>query len=127
MRHNVFANDSKWAAPVSDGLGHLKGKIAMPQAGYVVVDIWRAKPGMVDEVDTLLGSMLEPFLAVDGVLSVDYTRLEETDDQYLVVFRYADQAARERFVATDDLKSTMAALRQIWDLESPVYRGTALF
>ena len=78
------------------------------------------------DVDALLASMLDSFLAVDGVLSVDYTRLEETDDQYLVVFRYTDQAARERFVASAGLKDTMAALRQLWDLESPIYRGTAL-
>lgn len=99
----------------------------MSQAGYVVVDIWRAKPGLVAEVDALLASMLARFLAVEGVLSVDYTRLEETDDQYLVVFRYADLAARERFVASAELKSAMAELRQVWDLESPVYRGTTLF
>lgn len=99
----------------------------MSHAGYVVVDVWRAKPGKVAEVDELLASMLARFRSAEGVVSVDYTRLEETDDQYLVIFRYADNAARERFVASDELKSTMATLRQVWDLESPIYRGTALF
>ena len=98
----------------------------MSQAGYVVVDIWRAKPGMVAEVDALLASIAAGFRAADGVVSVDYTRLEDSDDQYLVIFRYADKAARERCVETDELKSAMSALRQIWDLESPIYRGTAL-
>jgi quinol monooxygenase YgiN len=98
----------------------------MSQAGYVVVDVWRAKPGMVTEVDALLASIAARFRAAEGVVSVDYARLEDSEDQYLVIFRYADKAARERFVETGDLKSTMSALRQIWDLESPIYRGTAL-
>ena len=99
----------------------------MPQAGYVVVDVWRAKPGKVSEVDALLGSVIDQFRATDGIVSVDYARLQDSNDMYLVIFRYEDQQARERFVATGELKDTMAALRQVWDLESPIYRGTALF
>ena len=93
------------------------------QAGYVVVDIWRAKPGMRDEVDQLLTDAATVFRSVDGIVSVDYARLEDQPDMYLVIFRYADKAAREAFVETEDLKSTMANLRQVWDLESPIYRG----
>ena len=92
-------------------------------AGYVVVDIWRAKPGMRDEVDRLLLSAGERFRAADGIVSVDYARLEDQPDMYLVVFRYESKAARESFQESDDLRSTMTKLRQVWDLESPIYRG----
>jgi len=95
-------------------------------AGYVVVDLWRAKPGMGEQVDRLLMDAAPRFRAAPGVVSVDYTRLEDTSDTYLVIFRYVDRAAREAFVATDDLRDTMAALRQVWDLESPIYRGEAI-
>lgn len=95
-------------------------------AGYVVVDLWRAKPGMGEQVDRLLMDAAPRFRAAPGVVSVDYTRLEDTSDTYLVIFRYVDRAAREAFVATDDLRETMAALRQVWDLESPIYRGEAI-
>jgi quinol monooxygenase YgiN len=92
-------------------------------AGYVVVDVWRAKPGMQDEVDRLLIEAAGRFRSMPGVASVDYARLEDHPDMYLVIFRYSNRAAREEFVETDELRSTMAALRQVWDLESPIYRG----
>ncbi len=92
-------------------------------AGYVVVDIWRAKPGKKDQVDRLLVAAAQRFRRQPGIVSVDYARLEEQPDMYLVIFRYVDKAAREAFVATEDLRSTMTELRQVWDLESPVYRG----
>lgn len=93
------------------------------RAGYVVVDVWRAKPGKRDDVDTVLRDCAERFRKADGVVSVDYTRLEGQPDMYLVVFRYTDREARERFTASDELISTMGVLRQLWDLESPIYRG----
>lgn len=93
------------------------------RAGYVVVDVWRAKPGKREAVDNVLRDCAERFRQAEGVVSVDYTRLEGQPDMYLVVFRYVDQAARERFTASDDLVSTMSTLRQLWDLESPIYRG----
>lgn len=92
-------------------------------AGYVVVDVWRAKPGMRDDVDRILIEVADKFRNANGVVSVDYARLEDQPDMYLVIFRYVDRAAREVFVETDELRSTMAALRQVWDLESPIYRG----
>jgi quinol monooxygenase YgiN len=92
-------------------------------AGYVVVDIWRAKPGMRDDVDRILIEAADKFRRSEGIVSVDYARLEDQSDMYLVVFRYADRAAREAFVETDELRSTMTALRQVWDLESPIFRG----
>jgi len=95
-------------------------------AGYVVVDVWRAKPGMTEQVERLLAEAAPRFRAAPGVVSVDYTRLEETSDTYLVIFRYVDRAAREAFVATDDLRDTMTALGHVWDLESPIYRGEAI-
>jgi quinol monooxygenase YgiN len=99
----------------------------MPQESssvFVVVDIWRVKPGRHAETRRLLTESGRMFRAHAGVLSVDYTLLDNDPDRYLVVFRYADAAARESFVATDELRSTMASLKELWDLESPIYIGT---
>jgi heme-degrading monooxygenase HmoA len=93
------------------------------KAGYVVVDVWRAKPGMVDEVDRLLLEASERFKEIDGIISVDYAHVDDRPDTYLVIFRYSTREAREAFQDTDELQSTMTGLRQVWDLESPVYRG----
>jgi len=90
---------------------------------YVVVDIWRVKPGKSVELRAVLTESGARFRSMPGVLSVDYTLLEGDPDRYLVVFRYADAAAREAFVATDELRSTMSRLRDLWDLESPIYKG----
>jgi quinol monooxygenase YgiN len=91
---------------------------------FVVVDIWRVKPGKRDEVRALLTEAGQIFRSRPGVLSVDFTLLDNDPDRYLVVFRYADAGAREQFVATDELKSVMARLTELWDLESPIYMGT---
>ena len=93
------------------------------RAGYVVVDVWRAKPGKTSEVDRLLVEAAERFRPIEGIVSVDYARLDDQSDMYLVVFRYASKAARLAFQETDVLRSTMTGLRQVWDLESPIYRG----
>jgi quinol monooxygenase YgiN len=90
---------------------------------YVVVDIWRVKPGKHVELRQVLTESGSLFRAMPGVLSVDYTLLDNDPDRYLVVFRYVDAAAREAFVATDALTSTMTRLDDLWDLESPVYKG----
>ena len=90
---------------------------------FVVVDIWRVKPGKHDILRQALAESGMLFRTMPGVLSVDYTLLDNDPDRYLVVFRYADAAARESFVATDELKTTMVRLRDLWDLESPVYKG----
>jgi heme-degrading monooxygenase HmoA len=92
-------------------------------SAYVVVDIWRVKPGRHAELREVLTESGARFRTMSGVLSVDYTLVEGDPDRYLVVFRYADAAAREAFVATDELRSTMSRLRDLWDLESPIYRG----
>ncbi len=81
---------------------------------------------MQDEVDRLLIEAAPRFRAAPGIVSVDYARVDDHPDTYLVVFRYVDRAAREAFVETDELRSTMGALRQVWDLESPIYRGEAI-
>lgn len=93
--------------------------------GYIVVDVWRSKPGMREQVDAVLKEAAVRFREVEGIVSVDYARLDNHDDMYLVVFRYTDEAARERFAESDDLRATMTHLRQLWDLESPIYRGTS--
>ena len=93
-------------------------------SAFVVVDIWRVKPGKHDELREVLAESGRRFRLMPGVLSVDYTLLDGDPDRYLVVFRYIDAAAREAFVATDLLKDTMQRLQSLWDLESPVYKGT---
>lgn len=97
--------------------------IVTDRAGYVVVDVWRAKPGKISEVDAVLSDCAPRFRKNPDIVSVDYARLDGDEEKYLVVFRYIDKEARERFTSSDDLKSTMAILRQLWDLESPIYRG----
>lgn len=101
----------------------LEGEYVAGNAGYVVVDLWRAKPGTQQELDRVLESAARRFREHDGIVSVDYARLEDNPDVYLAVFRYLDKEARDRFAETDDLKATMAELRQLWDLESPIYKG----
>jgi quinol monooxygenase YgiN len=93
-------------------------------SAFVVVDIWRVKPGKHDELREELARSGARFRTMPGVLSVDYTLLDNDPGRYLVVFRYTDAAAREAFVATDELRSTMTRLRDLWDLESPIYLGT---
>ncbi len=93
------------------------------RAGYVVVDVWRAKPGMTSQVDRLLVAAADRFRPIEGIISVDYARLDDQPDMYLVVFRYASKEARQAFQDTEELRSTMNELRQVWDLESPIYRG----
>lgn len=90
---------------------------------FVVVDIWRVKPGKHDELRQVLAESGRRFRSMPGVLSVDYTLLDNDSDRYLVVFRYTDAAARQAFVATHELRSTMARLSELWDLESPIYLG----
>ena len=91
---------------------------------FVVVDIWRVKPGKRDEVRQLLTNAGQLFRSRPGVLSVDFTLLDNDPDRYLVVFRYVDADARETFVQTDELKSVMTRLTELWDVESPIYKGT---
>lgn len=93
---------------------------------FVVVDIWRAKPGKREELRAALAESGARFRTMPGVLSVDYTLLDNDPDRYLVVFRYLDAAAREAFVATDELRSTMERLSELWDLESPIWLGTPI-
>ena len=78
---------------------------------------------MTGEVERLLIEAAERFRAIDGIVSVDYAHLDDRTDMYLVIFRYVSREVREAFQDTDELRSTMTALRQVWDLESPIYRG----
>ena len=95
------------------------------ETGYVVVDIWRVKPGKEDEIKGVLAQARQRFRFYPGIVSVDYAHIEGDETRYLVVFRYESRQAREAFVSTDDLKSTMVRLGQLWDLESPTYKGPA--
>lgn len=94
------------------------------QSVFVVVDIWRVKPGKRSEIEQLLTESGEAFRSRPGVLSVDFTHLDADPDRYLVVFRYESQQAREQFVNTDELRGVLARLSELWDLESPIYIGT---
>jgi heme-degrading monooxygenase HmoA len=93
------------------------------QSVFVVVDIWRVKPGGHAQLEQVLAESGRLFRSQPGVLSVDFTRLEDDPDRYLVVFRYTNAAAREAFVATPELKATLGRLSSYWDLDSPVYKG----
>ena len=49
-------------------------------AGYVVVDLWRAKPGKEDELKRVLTQARRRFRAYPGIISVDYAHLDGDDD-----------------------------------------------
>lgn len=95
-------------------------------AGYVVVDTWRVKPGKEAEIVSALAESRRRFLDVPGIRSVDYAHVDDDPGRILVVFRYADKAAREAFVATDDLKATMVHLSTYWDFDGTAVRGTSI-
>jgi quinol monooxygenase YgiN len=92
-------------------------------AGFVVVDVWRVKPGKEDETRATLATARRKFIQVPGVVSVDYAVVDGAPDKYLVIFRYEDRASREEFVATDELRSTMARLAELWDLDDVFVMG----
>lgn len=95
------------------------------EAGYVVVDIWKVKPGQESQLRAVLSEAGRRFRAMDGIVSVDYTQLVDDESRYLVVFRYSDHHARNTFVQSDALRSTMEQLEALWELESPIYQGVA--
>ena len=65
---------------------------------FVVVDLWRAKPGKRADLEATLADSARVFRGQPGVLSVDYTHLAGDPERYLVVFRYANQSARDAFL-----------------------------
>jgi quinol monooxygenase YgiN len=91
--------------------------MAEHEVGFVVVDTWRVKPGKAAEIAALLAEIRQRFLTVPGIVSVDFAHIDGDPSHYLVVFRYTDMAAREAFVSTEDLQSTMARLRELWDFD----------
>lgn len=95
-------------------------------AEFVVVDIWRVNPGAREVLEAELAGCGERFRQVDGILSVDYTRMDDDPDRYLVIFRYRTAADREAFVATDDLRDSMQRLSEFWTLESPIWQGHSI-
>lgn len=97
--------------------------VTQERSVFVVVDLWRVRPGMRERLDSLLVECGGAFRQQPGILSVDFTRLVDDPDRYLVVFRYEDAEARESFVATPELKDAMTRLSELWDLDSPLYRG----
>ena len=90
---------------------------------YCVVDIWRARPGSRRELEHMLPAFATQFRALPGIVSVDFTQLEDDPNRFLSVFRYESVEARERFVATNEFRESHERLNSLWDLDSPVYRG----
>lgn len=97
--------------------------MAEQDVGFVVVDTWRVKPGKEAEIVAVLAEVRQRFLTVPGIVSVDFAHIDGDAGRYLVVFRYADAAARAAFVSTDDLKSTMTRLRALWDFDGTSLQG----
>lgn len=100
--------------------------MAEQDVGYVVVDTWRVKPGREEEIATVLDGARRRFLTVPGIVSVDFAHIDGDASRYLVVFRYPDAAAREAFVSTEDLKATMARLRELWDFDGTSHRAVTM-
>lgn len=96
------------------------------EVGYVVVDTWRVKPGKEVEIAPVLDEARQRFLTAPGIVSIDFARIDNDPRRYLVVFRYTDAAAREAFVGTEDLKATMARLRELWDFDGTSHQAVAM-
>jgi heme-degrading monooxygenase HmoA len=92
-------------------------------SAFVVVDIWRVRPGKQADVERELREAGRHFRQQPGILSVDFTHLDGDPARYLVVFRYTNADAREAFVASQELRATLQLLSALWDRESPVYMG----
>jgi heme-degrading monooxygenase HmoA len=95
----------------------------MAGSAFVVVDIWRVKEGKQAEITGVLAESARMFRSRPGILSVDYTHLDGDPERYLVVFRYTSQHDREAFQQTEELRETMQRLSELWDLESPIWKG----
>jgi quinol monooxygenase YgiN len=95
-------------------------------AGYVVVDTWQIRPGKEAEILSVLDEIRQRFRAVPGIVSVDFAHFDGDASRILVVFRYADAAARAAFVATDDLKATMTRLSEFWEFDGIAIRGITI-
>lgn len=100
--------------------------MAEQDVGFVVVDTWRVKPGKEEEIASVLDEVRRRFLAMPGIVSIDFAHIDGDARRYLVVFRYADAAAREAFVSTDDLKATMARLGELWDFDGTSLRAVTM-
>jgi len=55
------------------------------ETAYIVVDFWRARPDRESELERALTESATAFRAQPGVLSVDFTRVEDDPGRYLVV------------------------------------------
>jgi quinol monooxygenase YgiN len=86
-------------------------------AGFVVVDVWRVKAGKENAIRQVLADAHRRFLRRPEILSVDYCLVDGEPDRYLVVFRYTDESARESFIQSEDLRTTMETLSELWDLD----------
>lgn len=92
-------------------------------AGFVVVDTWKVKPGKEESIKAVLASAQQSLASHPDVISVDYCLIDGNPDRYLVVFRYTSESAREQFVAAEELTSTMATLQEYWDLDDVYVKG----
>src|SRR5512135_2211614 len=100
--------------------------MATQAAGFVVVDTWRIRPGKEAEIVPVLAEIRQRFLSVPGIVSIDFTHVEDDPGRILVVFRYVDSGARTAFVATDELKATMTRLSGFWEFDGVAVRGVSL-
>jgi quinol monooxygenase YgiN len=92
-------------------------------AGFVVVDVWKVKPGKEKAIRPILADALDRFQKHPEILSVDYCLADGDPSRYLVVFRYISEAARDAFVATTELIATMETLAEFWDLDEVFVKG----
>ncbi len=94
-------------------------------AGFVVVDVWKVKPGKEESIKEVLAAAHRKFSERPEILSVDYCLAGGDPSRYLVVFRYTSEEAREAFVQTEELKATMQTLQDYWDLDDVFVKGPA--
>ena len=95
------------------------------EAGYVVVDVWKVKPGKEAETRKVLSNAKREFSSYPGIVSIHYALVDGDPTRYLVVFRYRDHQTRAEFVSTELLKSTMTRLSELWDLDGVFFEGPA--
>ena len=94
-------------------------------AGFVVVDVWKVKPGKEESIKEVLAAAHRKFSERPEILSVDYCLADSRQNKYLVIFRYTSEDARERFIASEELTSTMETLREFWELGDVYVKGPA--
>jgi quinol monooxygenase YgiN/thiol-disulfide isomerase/thioredoxin len=103
-------------APVALSLGaELEGARASDERTLTVWEIWEKKPeATTEQLHDVIRRHLPRVSRVDGMLSVEFSRLRDAPDRYLALFRYRDEGYRAGFLASDAVREMRKELDQLW-------------